>query len=182
MNDTTLSNQPMDELARLSLAAREALTDSMVERIAITGAAAFELIDRLNDPQTGEAVHRLLDRLTELNKVGALDTVFDLVMLLHGARNALTDNMVERLFTFFEQMINTVGNEAMGELADNTRLALDEAAEEAAAATPRGGVMAMLATLSKPETQRSLQFLLAFSDKLQKHTTGVYRPLEQSPF
>jgi len=144
----------------------------MVERMAITGASAFELIDRLNDPQTSEAVHRLVDRLTELHRAGALDTVFDLAMLLHGARNALTDNMVERLFTFFEQMINTVGNEAMRELADNTRLALDEAAEEAARATPRGGVMAMMSMLSKPETQRSLQFLLAFSDRLQKRSAG----------
>ncbi len=78
--------------------------------------------------------------------------------------------MVERLFTFFEQMINTVGNEAMGELADNTRVALEEAVEATAAAPQRGGLMAAIAMLSKPETQRSLQFLLAFSDKLQART------------
>jgi uncharacterized protein YjgD (DUF1641 family) len=172
MSDT-LTNQPMDELLRLSVAAREALTDAMVERMAETGASAFELIDRLNERQTSEAVHAVIDRLSELHKVGALDTLFDLVMLVHGARNALTDNMVERLFTFFEQMINTVGNEAMGELADNTRLAIDEAAEETAGAAPRGGLMAIMAMLSKPEAQRSLQFLLAFSDKLQKRTAGA---------
>ena len=172
MSDTTMSNQPVDELLRLSVAAREALTDQMVERMAITGASAFELIDRLNEQETSEAIHALIDRVTELHKVGALNTLFDLVMLLHGARNALTDNMVERLFTFFEQMINTVGNEAMGELADNTRMALDEAAEEAASAAPRGGLMAAVNMLSKPETQRSLQFLLAFSEKLRKRTTG----------
>ena len=133
MDDTNLPNEPLDEMERLTLAAREALTDSMVERLAITGAAAFELVDRMNDPDTSEAVHKLIDRLTDMHKTGALDTLFDTVMLLHGARNALTDNMVERLFTFFEQMITTVGNEAMGELADNTRQALVEAAEETAA-------------------------------------------------
>ncbi|MCB1492628.1 MAG: hypothetical protein KDJ77_12680, partial [Rhodobiaceae bacterium] len=117
MDDTNLPNEPLDEMERLTLAAREALTDSMVERLAITGAAAFELVDRMNDPDTSEAVHKLIDRLTDMHKTGALDTLFDTVMLLHGARNALTDNMVERLFTFFEQMITTVGNEAMGELA-----------------------------------------------------------------
>ncbi len=173
MSDTTMSNQPpVDDLVRFTVAAREALTDQMVERMATTGASAFELIDRLNDPQTSEAVHALIDRVTVLHKIGALDTLFDLLTLLHGARNALTDNMVERLFTFFEQMINTVGNEAMGELADNTRLALDEAAEQAGGAPPRGGLMAMVSMLSKPETQRSLQFLLAFSDRLQKRTAG----------
>ena len=173
MSDT-LTNQPVDDLVRFSVAAREALTDQMIERMAMTGASAFELIDRLNEQQTNEAVHALIDRVTALHKIGALDTLFDLVVLLHGARNALTDNMVERLFTFFEQMINTVGNEAMGELADNTRQALDEAVEQTAGAPAGGGgLMAMVAMLSKPETQRSLRFLLAFADRLQKHASGA---------
>jgi len=174
MNDVTLSNQPpADELSRLALAAREALTDSMVERLAVTGANALELVDRLNDENTSAALHALIDRLVELHKVGAIDTLCETVLMVHAVRNALTDNMVERLFAFFEQMINTVGNEAMGELAQNTRLAFEAAAEETAQAAPRGGLMAMLSMLSKPETQRSLAFLLAFGEKLQRGTTGA---------
>ena len=173
MSDTALSNQPTDELSRLALAAREALTNSMVERLAVTGANALDLVDRLNDEDTSAALHTLIDRLTELHKVGAIDTLCDTLMLVHAARNALTDNMVERLFTFFEQMINTVGNEAMGELAQNTRVAFEAAAEETAQTTPRGGLFAMLAMLSKPEAQRSLAFLLAFGEKLQRGVTGA---------
>ncbi len=82
-------------------------------------------------------------------------------------RNALTDSMVERLFAFMESMINTVGNEAMGELAENTRMAFEEAAQETAKTKPSGGIMGMMSMLSKPETQKSLAFLLAFSNKLQ---------------
>jgi uncharacterized protein YjgD (DUF1641 family) len=172
MSEVMLSNQPPDETARLTLAMREALTDSMVERLTAMGGNALELLDRLNDEPTREAVHALIDRITELHKVGALDTACDLLMLMHAARNALTDNMVERLFVFFEQMINTVGNEAMGELAENTRLALGEAADEANKAAPRGGLMTMLSLLSKPENQRSLAFLLAFGEKLQRQTAA----------
>jgi uncharacterized protein YjgD (DUF1641 family) len=172
MTDMTLSNQPPDEMARLTLAAREALTDSMVERLAMLGGNALELLDRLNDPSTSAAVHTMIDRLTELHKVGALDTVCDLALTVHAMRSALTDSMVERLFMFAESMINTVGNEAMGELAENTRLALEEAAHESKAAAPRGGMMAALSLLSKPETQRSLAFLLAFSAKLQGRAAG----------
>jgi len=172
MSDTNLTNVPPDEMARLTIAAREALTDSMVERLAVMGANALELVDRLNDENTGAAVHALLDKLTEMHKVGALDTLVDAVMMLHAARNALTDNMVERLFGFFEHMINTVGNEDMGELAESTRLAVEEAAQEAAQARPGGGIMGMLSMLSKPETQRSLAFLLAFSARLQKRNGG----------
>ena len=174
MNDFTLSNKPpVDEMARLALAAREALTDSMVERLAVTGANALELVDRLNDETASAAVHALIDRLTELHKVGAIDTLCDTVLMLHAVRNALTDNMVERLFTFFEQMINTVGNEAMGELALNTREAFEAAAEESAKTAPRGGLLGMLSMLSKPEAQRSLAFLLAFGEKLQRGATGA---------
>jgi len=173
MNDISLTNQPpTDELARLTLAAREALTDTMVERLAVSGANTLELIDRLNDEGTSAALHALIDRLTELHEVGAIDTLCDTLMMVHALRNALTDNMVERLFAFFEQMINTVGNEAMGELAQNTRVAFEAAAEETAQAAPRGGLFAMVAMLSKPEAQRSLAFLLAFGEKLQRGATG----------
>ncbi|MGA7975516.1 MAG: hypothetical protein WCA36_22190 [Pseudolabrys sp.] len=166
MDDMT-NQAPMDEMARLSLAAREALTDGMVERLTTMGGNGLELLDRLNDPDTNAAVHSLIDRLTELHKVGAIDTIFELALALHGARSALTDNMVERLFMFMESMINTVGNEAMGELAENTRMAFEEAAQETAKTKPSGGIMGTISMLSKPETQKSLAFLLAFSSKLQ---------------
>lgn len=172
MSDAMISNQPPGEMDRLTLAVREALTDSMVERLAVTGASALELVDRLNDEHTSAAIHTLIDRLTELHKLGALDTLFDLVTLLHAVRNASTDSIVERGFTFFEHLINTVGNEEMGTLAENARIALDEAAEEAAKEPARGGLFATLSMLSKPETQRSLAFLLSFSDKLHRRTTG----------
>ncbi len=171
MNDGGISNQPIGELERLTLAAREALTDSMVERLAITGANAAEIIDRLNDESTRLAVHALIDRVTELHRVGALDTLFDLTALLHAARNASTDNIVERLFTFFEQMINTVGNESMGRIAENTREALEVAAAEAANVPAKGGLLAALALLSKPEAQQSLAFLLRFGENLRQKTT-----------
>jgi uncharacterized protein YjgD (DUF1641 family) len=173
MNHTSLSNAPIDELGQLQKAAREALTDSMVERLAITGANALELLDRLNDERTSDAINVLIDRVTELHKVGALNTLFDMVLLLHAARDASTDNIIERLFGFVEQIINTVGNEAMATLVGNARQALDEAATEAAQTTPRGGLFAMLAMLSKPEAQRSLAFLLAFGEKLQRGVTGA---------
>ena len=172
MNEAMLSNRPPDEIARVAQAAQEALTDTMVERLAATGANALELIDRLNDEGTRQALHRALDRLAELHKLGALDTLFDIVVLAHAARNAATDSIVERLFGFFEQMVNTVGTEAMGTLAANARVALEDAARETARQPPRGGVMATFSLLSKPETRQGLMFLLSFAEKLQQRTAG----------
>jgi uncharacterized protein YjgD (DUF1641 family) len=170
MNDAMISNRAFEEMTRLGLAAGEALTDSMVERLAVTGANALELLDRFNDETTRAAVHALLDRVTELHSMGALNTFFDTMMLLHAAKDSFNDAIIERLFTFFEQMINTVGNEEMGTLAENTRYALEDAAEETMKARPRHGLLATLALLSKPETQRTLTFLLSFAGKLQERT------------
>jgi len=173
MSHLSLSNAPIDELGQLQQAAREALTDSMVERLAITGANALQLLDRLNDERTSDAINVLIDRVTELHNVGALNTLFDMVVLLHAARDASTDSIIERLFGFFEQIINTVGNEAMAALASNARQALDEAAAETAQTVPRGGLLATISMLSKPEAQRSLAFLLSFGAKLQRGATGA---------
>lgn len=172
MNDAHPSNQPVDDIARLAQAAREAMTDGMVDRLSVTGANALELVDRLNDENTRAALHALIDRVTELHKVGALDTLFDAVMVLHAARNACTDAIIERLFTFFEQMINTVDNEAMGTVVDHMRQALDEAALEVSRTTPRGGLLGTLQQLAKPETQRTLMFLMTYMEKLRQLTVS----------
>ncbi len=168
MNDTTLSNLPQNEIEQLVSAARDALTDSMVERLSVTAANAMELVDRLNDEETRDALHHALDRLSDLHRLGALDTLFDLVTALHAARSALTDGMVERLATFAEQMVGTIGSEEVGSLISDACTAVDEAAVEAAAAPVKGGLFATLSMLSKPETQRSLHFLLGVGERLRK--------------
>jgi uncharacterized protein YjgD (DUF1641 family) len=165
MEHTVISNQPMDELARITLAARDAMTDGMIERLVTTSANGLELLDRLNDPDTSAAIHYALDRITELHKHGGMATVFDLITLVHAAREAMTDNMLERLFMF--------GSDGIGALAMNAQEALCEAAEETAKDKPSGGVLPLIALMRKPETQQTLAFLLAFANKLQSRTMGT---------
>lgn len=163
-----IPNMPEDETARLILAAREALTDSMVERLAVTGGNALEIVDRLNDEATRDAIHTALDRLTDLHRIGALDTLFDLVAVIHASKSAVTDGMVERLFVFIEQMVNTLGSDSLSRLAEGASGAMEDAVRETADAKPSGGVFSTLSMLSKPESQKSLMFLLAFAGNLQK--------------
>ncbi len=168
--DSTMADRPEEEMARLVQAVREALTDSMVERLTVTGANALEIVDRLNDEATRDAVHDILDRVTELHRSGAIGTLFDTVALIHAARSAATDSMVERLFAFIEHMVNNIGHEDLATMVDNARQALDDAVAETADAKPTGGLFATLGMLSKPETQQSLQFLLSFSNHMQRRT------------
>jgi uncharacterized protein YjgD (DUF1641 family) len=170
MDDATLSNAPVDDLARVAQAASDAMTDTMVERLTITGTNALEIVDRLNDETTRDAIHNALDRLTELHRLGALDTLFDAVTVMHAARSAATDGMLERLFVFLEHMVNTVGTEDLAILADETKGAIDEAAAETSGPPPKGGLLATLSLLGQPETQRSLQFLLSVAGKLRERS------------
>ncbi|MCW9039204.1 MAG: hypothetical protein OQJ76_01815, partial [Rhodospirillales bacterium] len=70
------ANDSQAEVMRFFTAASDALTDSMVERLTDTGANAMEVVDKLNDDETREAVGYALDRLTDLHRVGALETLF----------------------------------------------------------------------------------------------------------
>ncbi len=161
-----------DEIQRGIQAARDALTDSMVERLATTAGVALEVVDRLNEEETRAAVHTLIDRLTEFHRLGALDTLCQTVLLLHAMRSAATDSIVERLFTFVEQAANTLGSDAMVQTADDVLQSLEQAATESAKAPASGGVLSMLSLLSKPESQQTLQFLLKFGEGLQRAQSG----------
>ncbi len=163
-----MSNAPEDETARLIMAVREALTDSMVERLAVTAGNALEVVDRLNDDATNDAIHAALDRLTELHRIGALDTLFDLVAFIHASKSASTGSIVERLFGFVEQMVNTMGSDSLARLAEGAGGAMEDAVRETADARPSGGMLSTLSMLSKPESQRSLMFLLSFAQNFEK--------------
>lgn len=157
-----------DELRRLLLVLSDALTDTMVERLATTTGAALEVVDRLNEEDTRVAIHSIIDRLTELHRIGALDTLFETVLLVHAMRSAATDSIVDRLFGIVEQALNTFGSESMLQAADDVLSALDKASTHDAAEPAKGGIMAMIAMLSKPEAQQTLQFLLKFGAELNK--------------
>jgi uncharacterized protein YjgD (DUF1641 family) len=161
------------DLLRVINGAREAATDSMVERLVTTSGNALQVLDHLNDEDTGAAIEQTVHRLTELHKAGAIDTLFDTVLLLHAARSAATDSIIERLFASFEQMLNTVGTEALGLLAENACHALCEAAEESEQVPAKGGLFTVLSLMAQPQTQRSLLFLLNFGEKLRQRTSAA---------
>ncbi len=170
---TALPNQPGDDLERVVQAARDALTDSMVERLAITSGNALEVLDKLNEEDTKEAIMVALEKLTMMHRMGAMNTLFDMVTLIHAARSALTDSMIERLFIFFEHMVNNLATEEIATMASNAHKAMDEAIDETASKPVSGGLFATLSMLGKPEAQEALQFLLAFGCKMQKRAIDM---------
>jgi len=162
-----MNNTSSSDMDRLAQAARESLTDGMVERLAVTAGNAMEVVDRLNDEDSKDTVLYLIDRLTDLHRTGALETMFQLVTMAHGVREAMTDSMVERLFALMEHMVNNLANEDMAFVASNAQQAMHEAAEATAGVKPSGGILSAISMLSKPESQQALQFLLIFACRMR---------------
>jgi uncharacterized protein YjgD (DUF1641 family) len=161
MNDST--NAVSDALG----AAANAMTDSMVERLATTLSNSMEIADRLNEPDTREAVDALLAGLTQLHRTGDLQATFELLHVLGAVRAAATDSMIERLATLAEHLLSNMANEEVADLAHETKEAMREARAESAAAPSRGGLMATIALLSAPETQEALRFLVGITNRLK---------------
>ena len=109
-------------------------------------------------------------QVSRSSAVGAPDTLFDAVTVIHAARSAATDGMLERLFVFLEHMVNTLGTDDLAILADETKVAIDEAAAETAGPLPKGGLLATLSLLGQPDSQRSLRFLLSVAGKLRERS------------
>jgi len=168
MNTEPVLRNSQDEVQRLFTAVSEALTDQMVERLSATGSNALEVIDRLNDDDTRDAVLSFVDQLTALHRAGGLEPMFETIHMINAVRNALTDPMIERLTTFLEHVVNTLSTEAISDVAQDSCRALQLARQETNAAQPSGGLLGTIRLLSQPETQKSLMFLLAFAGQLQK--------------
>ncbi|MCC6196002.1 MAG: DUF1641 domain-containing protein [Burkholderiales bacterium] len=83
------------EVQRVVQAARDALTDEMVERLATTVADAADLLDKVNRSGLGAAI----PAIAELVHNGDLARVVKLARVYGSAEDALTDEMVGRLAT-----------------------------------------------------------------------------------
>ncbi|HET9340946.1 MAG TPA: DUF1641 domain-containing protein [Casimicrobiaceae bacterium] len=81
------------EVERVVAAARDALTDEMVARLASTAGDAVELMDQVNRAGLGRAIPPLAQMVND----GDLERLAQVARLYHSAQDALTDEMVTRL-------------------------------------------------------------------------------------
>lgn len=166
-----INNPYVGEMARLTQAVGEAMTDSMVERLTSTGANALEVVDRLNDSETKDAVLSLIDALTMMHKTGALSTLVECATLLHAARSAMTDSMVDRLMAFVEHMMTNLATEDMATMAHEAKAAMEDALESCAKRPAPKSIFGLVGMLNNPDTLQALNFLLSFSCKLRQRAT-----------
>ncbi len=163
---------PFSAIEGIGDAAAAALTDGMVERLATTLSTGLEVLDRVNDPDTRAALHRLIDGLTTLHTTGALDTVFEAVAVMQAARAAVTDDMIERLYHLLETMVNNLATREIAELARNTEMSLYEAVRRSDAPDGPKSLFGVMRRLLEPDSVRTMNLLLAFGNAMRQRMEG----------
>ncbi|OAN52893.1 hypothetical protein A6A04_15445 [Paramagnetospirillum marisnigri] len=166
-----------DEMARLAQGLRDALSDSMVERITGTAGNALEVVDKLNEPDVKDGIMTLLDAVGTMHRTGALQTLIDAMFLIHAMRSAATDSMVDRAFAFIEHMANNLGTEDLATLAHEAKGAMEDAIDSCNIPGAGGGLLGTLRMVSQTETQEAMRFMMSFACSLKKR--AVY--LAKSP-
>lgn len=82
-----------NEVQRVISAARDAMTDEMVGRLAGTAAEALDLVDQASRAGLGKAI----PVLAEMVKNGDLERLSQLARVYHASQDALSDDMIGRL-------------------------------------------------------------------------------------
>jgi len=198
---STIPENLQEDLQRFGEAARDAVTDEMVTRLAGTAGDAVELIDLVNRSGLAKAIPVLAQMVSN----GDLDRLVQLARVYGSAEDALTDEMVGRIAEtigeafslldrlsrggaarFVEMMERMQASGALERMAvilpkvlermDHVErvLACLEAAEAEArqAPAPTGGFSGLWQVMRDPETQKTLRFLLLFGRHLRTGHLG----------
>jgi uncharacterized protein YjgD (DUF1641 family) len=191
------------QLARVYGSAEDALTDEMVGRITETVSGGLSLLDQVNR----SGLENALPALSRMVADGDLNRLVQLARVYGSAEDALTDEMVGRLaetvgeglslldrlnrggvvrlIEMMEHMEASGALERVATLLPKLLARMDmleqmlgclemAAGETATAPAPRGGVGGLWALMRDADSQRTLQFMLRFGEKLRTHC--VKRP------
>jgi len=201
---STTPDKAMDlqeDMQRFGEAARDAVTDEMVTRLAGTASDAVELIDLVNRSGLAKAIPVLAQMVNN----GDLDRMVQLARVYGSAEDALTDEMVGRISEtigeafslldrlsrggaarFVEMMERMQASGALERMAiilpkllermnhvERVLACLETAEAEAyRAPAPAGGFSGLWQLLRDPETQKTLQFFLVFGKHLRTSHLG----------
>ena len=198
MNSLPESARTTDvEIERVIAAARDALSDEMVGRLASSASGTLELLDQVHRA----GLDRAIPAIAEMVNNGDLNRLVKLARVYSSAEDALTDEMIGRLTDTVgnglslldrfsrggaEHVVKMLeelqGSGALERIATmlpklESRLAMVQellqsidtaAAASRAAPASTGGFGGMWALLRDPEAQDTLRFMLTIGKQLRK--------------
>ncbi|MEE3500277.1 hypothetical protein [Acidiphilium acidophilum] len=168
-------------LARLIGSAQDATGDETVARFAAIAGEGLDLLDKVNR----SGLSRALPAISALVDHGDLDRIVGLARLVGSAQDAMSDEMVSRMAAFagdalciadrlvrnrvVDRMMALLNDESMMSMLDNIGPAIDSAVQKSQTEpAPSGGLSGLWSMMKKPETQKTLQFMLNIGTALRQ--------------
>ena len=185
-----------NELGGVLDAAAEAVTDDMVGRLAETLGDGVALLDNVNRSGITKALPVLtrmvengdLERIAQLARLlGAMEDAVtdDMVGRFAGLAgdwvtvlDRLNSSGVGKLVDLLDKLSSLGALDRIAErlpalvanleVLERVLACLGEAAQEIGAAPPRGGLLRLLRSVREPQNQRSIEFVLSLSRRIQR--------------
>lgn len=184
------------ELDGVAMAARDALTEDMIGRVAEAASGGLSLLDQIQR----SGLEKALPTLTRLVADGDIERLAQLARVYGAAQDALSDEMVGRLTEAVGEGLSLLDRlnrggagrlvemlaklEASGSLeriavllptfVDRIEMvgglleSMETAAQQAEAERTDGGVLAMYRMLTDARTQETLRFMLALGQNMHE--------------
>ena len=127
--------------------------------------------EALEEEGVSEALVSMIGKINELHKSGGIETLFELVTLLHAMRSAASDDIVERIFKAAGRTTDVLTDEKTLHLIENVRESLHAALLDENEKNKPVGILSSLKLIANPESRKSLAFLLRFAGELEKRST-----------
>ena len=127
--------------------------------------------EALEEEGVSEALVSMIGKINELHKSGGMETLFELVSLLHAMRSAASDDIVERIFEAAGRTTDVLTDEKTLHLIENVRESLHAASLDENEKNKPVGILSLLKLIANPESRKSLAFLLRFAGELEKRST-----------
>ena len=123
----------------------------------------------LGEKGASEGLTDLISKINELHNTGGMETLFELISLLHAMRSAASDKLVERTLKAAGRTTDVLTDERTLSLLEDVRDSL-----RFASMSEKGkslGFLSSLKFLAKPESRQTIAFLIRFASELKKRTS-----------
>ena len=122
----------------------------------------------LGEEGASEGLTDLISKINELHKTGGMETLFELVSLIHAMKSAASDKLIERTLQAAGRTTDVLTDEKTLSLVEDVRDSI-----RSASISKKGrplGFFSSLKLLAKPETHQTIAFLIRFASELEKRT------------
>ena len=122
----------------------------------------------LGEEGASEGLTDLISKINELHKTGGMETLFELVSLIHAMKSAASDKLIERTLKAAGRTTDVLTDEKTLSLVEDVR----DSIRSASMSKKRKplGFLSSLKLLARPESRQTIGFLISFAGELEKRT------------